>query len=69
MALKISPGRWGKTTPEDDLSRSVITLQQMVELAITKGLLMVVSKRWFEIRDEAEAKLRLKRGKKEVKKR
>ena len=29
----------------------------------------VVSKPWFEIRDEAEVKLRLERGKKEVKKR
>ena len=28
----------------------------------------MVSKPWFEIRDEAEVKLRLKRGKKEVKK-
>ena len=29
----------------------------------------MVSKPWFEIRDEAEVKLRLKRGKEEVKKR
>ena len=28
----------------------------------------MVSKPWFEIRDEAEVKLRLKEGKKEVKK-